>query len=240
MTTAVGGGAARRLMLLGGFEYVCGDTPVRVPPAAQHVLAFLGVHTGRIPRLLVAAALWPGCEDRRAAANLRSILWRLPVPCRDSIETSGGVIALAPDTACDVWEMTDHAGRLVAADGAVAPDDLSVGSLLDDLLPAWYEDWVLAERERLTQLRMHALEALCRHLTAAGRFAEAIDAGLAAVAAEPLRESAHRRLIEAHLAEGNATEAMRQYDQYRKLLAESLGTAPSRELRVLIDGAILK
>jgi DNA-binding SARP family transcriptional activator len=236
--TSVRGAGWRRLVLLGGFEYLCGETPVRVPPVAQHVLAFLGVHDGRVSRLVMAVALWPGSDDRRAAANLRSVLWRLPEPCRDTVVTTNGVIELASDISCDVWEMTEYARWLIGTDSPPAPASLSIGYFLNDLLPAWYEDWVLAERERLTQLRMHALEALSRRLTAAARFAEAIDAGLAAVAAEPLRETAHRRLIEAHLAEGNVTEAVRQYDQYRALLAESLGARPTDELAALIESAI--
>ena len=56
------------------------------------------------------------------------------------------------------------------------------------LLPDWYDDWVAVERERLRELRAHALEALCHRLTAAGRFGEATEAGLAVVRDEPLRE----------------------------------------------------
>ena len=63
------------------------------------------------------------------------------------------------------------------------------------MLPACYDDWVLVQRDRFRQLRLHALEALCERLTASGRYGEAIDAGLAAVCAEPLRESSHRVLI---------------------------------------------
>ena len=55
-------------------------------------------------------------------------------------------------------------------------------------------------------------------LTAARRFGPALEAALAAVAGEPLRESAHRVLIKAHLAEGNVSEAIRQYHFYRTLL----------------------
>ena len=74
-----------------------------------------------------------------------------------------------------------------------------------DLLPDWTEDWVLMERESYHQLRLRALEALCRRLTANGRFGQAVQAGLAAVSGEPLRESARQALIEAHLAEHNAS-----------------------------------
>jgi DNA-binding SARP family transcriptional activator len=108
--------------------------------------------------------------------------------------------------------------------------------LQHDLLPSWYDDWVLFERERLRQLRIHALETLAATLTRKARFAEAIDAALHAICAEPLRESAHRRLIEAHLAEGNVSEAITQYERYRALLDEALGVPPSPGLRALLHG----
>jgi hypothetical protein len=70
-----------------------------------------------------------------------------------------------------------------------------------ELLPGWYDDWVLLEREPLRQRVLHGLEALSRHLVRAGRFAEAVEAAMVAVAVEPLRESAQRALVTAHLAE---------------------------------------
>ena len=96
-----------------------------------------------------------------------------------------------------------------------------------EILPDWYEDWVLIEREHFRQLRLHALEALCVELTAAGRFAEAAEAGLAAVEGEPLRESAHRALIGTYLAEGNPGEAIRQYQFFGRCLQDQLGLEPS-------------
>jgi DNA-binding SARP family transcriptional activator len=57
---------------------------------------------------------------------------------------------------------------------------------------------------------------------------------LAAVSAEPLRESAHRELVEVHLAEGNVAEAVRQYDVYRHMLRRQLGLAPSPVMRRLV------
>jgi DNA-binding SARP family transcriptional activator len=104
-----------------------------------------------------------------------------------------------------------------------------------DILPDWYEeDWVVLHRERYHQLRLHALEAMCDRFTAARRYGEAVEAGLAAVRAEPLRESAHRTLVRAHLAEGNRFEANRQYHNCRRLLHAELGLEPSPGLRELI------
>ena len=51
---------------------------------------------------------------------------------------------------------------------------------------------------------------------------------MAAVAVEPLRESAHRAVMRVHLAEGNRNEALRQYELCRRALAP-VGLMPSAE-----------
>ena len=131
-------------------------------------------------------------------------------------------------------------------EGRQTLDDLSPASFAADLLPSWYDDWVIVERERLRQIRVHALEELSRRLAAGHRYGDAIDAALAAIAADPLRESAHRRLIEAHLAEGNVSEAIRQYADVRWVALEPIGhrtlagaQAPGRPGHALNAAAIL-
>jgi DNA-binding SARP family transcriptional activator len=75
---------------------------------------------------------------------------------------------------------------------------------------------------------------LCEDLASADHYAAAVEAGLACVSAEPLRESAHRALVKVYLAEGNPGEAIRQYKLYRKLVHEELGLEPSDELNRLV------
>lgn len=113
----------------------------------------------------------------------------------------------------------------------------SADLLTDDILPGWDEDWLQLERERHRQLRIHALEALSRRLTAAGRFGAAIDVAYRAIAAEPLRESAWCALIRAHLAEGNRSVASHQLGEYRRLLADELGLDPSEAIEALLTPA---
>lgn len=91
------------------------------------------------------------------------------------------------------------------------------------------------ERERLRQLCLNALEELSATWLGQGRVGLAIDAAFAAVEAESLRESAHRTLVEAHLAAGNCLEAARQYRHYRQLLREALGLEPSEPFRRLVS-----
>ena len=110
------------------------------------------------------------------------------------------------------------------------------GQLEGDLLPDWYDDWLMIERERLRQLRVHALEHLAERAVREGRFGHAIDCSLAAIAADPLRESAHRILIRAYLAEGNSSAGVRQYHEYCRLAHDQLGFGPSPQLSEVVSG----
>jgi DNA-binding SARP family transcriptional activator len=228
------------LHLLGGFELFLKGQQLAVTVASQRLVAFLALHNRLLPRTYVAGVLWPEVPTSRANANLRAGLWRLPAACRRLVDQSAQHLRLTASVKVDPHSAGALAQRLLDHSSRCAETDLGVAARLElsaELLPTWYDDddWVLVERERFHQLRLHALEALCQRLTAAGRFGEAVDAGLAAVVAEPLRESAHRVLIKAHLAEGNYGEANRQYQLCRRLLADELGIQPSPVLRELVS-----
>lgn len=227
-----------RLKLLEGFELRCDDEVVALPTSAQRLVAFLALHERPLRRAYVAGTLWIDTTEKRAAANLRSALWRLTRPGRPLISISPSLVSVAPGVDIDVRDVVSIARWLLKEPdgtempGAVAEPETEL--LSADLLPDWYDEWVIVERERLRHLRLHALEALCRRLTAAGQVVQAIEAGLAAVAAEPLRESAHRALIAAHISEGNRDEALRQYKSYRVVLRRELGIEPSPHMERLV------
>jgi DNA-binding SARP family transcriptional activator len=111
----------------------------------------------------------------------------------------------------------------------------SVDVLSTELLPGWYDDWALVAAEDWRQLRLHALEALVELLVTKRRFGDAVAAALAAVRADPLRESAHGALIRVHLAEGNQTEALAQYRRYENLLQAELRLSPTPHLCQLVE-----
>ena len=99
-----------------------------------------------------------------------------------------------------------------------------------DLLPGWHEEWVLAAHEAFRLLRVQALEAACRTMAAAGQHDLAIQAGSAALAAEPLRESAADALIGAHLAQRNRYQAVQCFRTFAGRLQEELGVGPDPAL----------
>ncbi len=117
-----------------------------------------------------------------------------------------------------------------------------IGQLSSDLLPGWNEEWVLPIQDTFRLLRVQALEAACRTMAISGKHALATQAGQAALAAEPLRESAAAALIDAYLKEFNRDRARQCYKSFAKRLQDELGVAPQPALqaRLAAFGLALK
>jgi DNA-binding SARP family transcriptional activator len=223
---------------MGTLELHGRDGPVALPASSQRLLAFAALRRKPLARGYVAGHLWLDSTEQRAAANLRSALWRLHRAAGDVVWASGRELGLARWVEVDVHHATAAAHQVLAGRGRV-PADLAVTLIAsDDVLPDWYDDWLDTERERFRQIRLHALERLCERLTVERRFGEALQAGLAALRTEPLRESAHRAMIGMHLAEGNLGEAVRQYEACERLLSSQLGVKPARQTSELIDNGM--
>jgi DNA-binding SARP family transcriptional activator len=106
-----------------------------------------------------------------------------------------------------------------------------------ELLPEWYDDWVLVERERFLELRIESLETLCRAQLDAGMPAEAVATGLAALRADSTRETTTRLLIAAQLALGNRAQALAHYRRLEMSLRE-LGLLPSALTMALLPSIV--
>ncbi len=229
---------AFRVTLLDGFALRAGchrSATEDLPHGVQRLLALLSL-SGRPARSAVAGQLWPDVPEEQAHASLRSVLWRLRRTVPGIVEASGGALALAAGVVVDVRELLSWAQRVHEPRAGTQRTTLPDAAVRGDLLPGWYDEWVLLERERLRQARLHALEAVAGRLAAEGRHGEALDAAHLAVRAEPLRESAHRTLVEVHLAEGNVAEAIRAYEVFRALLLDELGVSPTERMTRLVRG----
>ena len=226
-----------RLGLLGGFRLSIEAEEVPLPMNAQRLVCFLALHDQPLLRTFVGGSLWGESSDSHAGGSLRSALWRLKSAPYPLVDLTSDHIVLSPEVAIDLREGRALAHRVLDPsqdlDGIA---EVNEEVLSADLLPDWTDDWVLMERESYHQLRLRALEALCRRLSAKGRFGQAVQAGVAAVSGEPLRESARLALIEAHLAERNVGAALREYEAFRQLLQDELGLEPSEDIRVLVEG----
>jgi DNA-binding SARP family transcriptional activator len=230
------------LRLIGDFEVTrAGTDPIELPSAAQRVVAFLAVNGGSLSRTYVAAKLWLGGSESSANASLRSALWRLR-QCSGSgagmVKTTRTHLRLDPSTRVDLHDQIAIARRLLGCDDEPRACDYNRLLDEDELLPGWYEDWVVLEREHVRQLRLHAIESVARRFLAQQRWGEAVDISLSAIRSDPLRESAHRTLIEAYLGEGNYCDALKAYLRHRSEVQRKLGIPPSPDLERLVKESL--
>lgn len=230
--------AGVRLHLLEGFALERLDSPVAVPVGMQRLLAFLALR-GSAHRCVVAGMLWPEVPEAQALASLRTGIWRMNRTVPGLIRTEGSHLSMATMITVDSREQEGFATRLLRDH---VEDEQWISAGLDslwhgELLPGWYDDWVVFERERLNQLRLHAMERTAALLTRRRELDTALQLALEAVRAEPLRETANAVLMSVYLAEGNVSDAIHQLHVFQDLLARELGLEPSPALRQLVPDA---
>jgi len=152
-----------RLFLFDGFVLHEDEQHVALPPQAQRLIAFVTLRR-TVSRDEVRCALWPDISDDRASARLRTTLWRLREPGRGVLNTTNGQLSLAEDIDVDVRNWMALAVQVIDQPGSVATLDLASLRRCGELLPGWYDDWVLLERERARQLQLHVLEIVADEL----------------------------------------------------------------------------
>jgi DNA-binding SARP family transcriptional activator/pimeloyl-ACP methyl ester carboxylesterase/class 3 adenylate cyclase len=212
------------LRLLGGFRAQHGSgRPLAIRrKKAQALLAYLALHPGAASsRDSLAGLLWSGTTDEHARHNLRQTLFALRQAITpDPFIVEGELVGLRESAVhADVaaFERGVERGTREALREATA---LYRGELLEGFRvdEAPFDDWLAAERHRLERL-------LALELTA-GALEQAVGTGLRLLALDPLRESAHRTLMDAYVRQRRRTAALRQYQRCVEVLQRELGVAP--------------
>jgi DNA-binding SARP family transcriptional activator len=222
------------LFLLDGFRLTVNGRDLQLAPQQERLVACLGVHQW-CSRFVIAEALWPDRTERSALAALRTTVWRVQQHAAGVLAVGPRTVSLQPSVWVDTRMLVSWAQRVIRAYPPLSDAQLKAPALGRELLPGWYDEWLEVERRRLHQLRMHALEVVAQELIERGRPAQALPAALELIAADPLRESAHRLLIRVHIAEGNVAAALDQYELCRALLHAQVGVQPSGALAQLVS-----
>ena len=196
----------------------------------QRFLALITLrrHLQHRPRL--AFELWPDSSERQALTNLRKLVhdFRHSLPdIGEFVQVDNEIVRWIPTgpSEVDVLRFRD----------AIAAGDLELAARLysGDLLPACYDDWVLAERAKL---RAEACRVLVR-LTdeAAGRddHEATIRHAQSIIDMEPTDEAAVRIQMQAHLARGDRGAALRSYHRYAEVLERDLALQPGEAIRAI-------
>jgi predicted ATPase/DNA-binding SARP family transcriptional activator len=224
---------AVQIGVLGPFELRVGGAVVPVAAGERALLARLASSTGRV--VLVERLiddLWEADlpADPRNALQLRVSKLRKILGGAMVRDGAGYRLAL-PDEAVDATSFR----RLVAE------------RRYDDALALWrgipYEDfadraWARAESAALVELRASALEERMSRRLEAGDGASLVPDLVALVAAQPLRERMRAQLMQALHRSGRTADALAAYREYRSLLRDELGLAPSPALRKLEESIL--
>jgi DNA-binding SARP family transcriptional activator len=229
------------LRLLGGFEARLGSGPALGFPTrkAQALLAYLalGPDAGQ-PRDKLTALLWSDSGERQARQSLRQALFNL----RKTLAAAGGagllvegeVVGLAAAPAVEVdarlfeRAVQERSGAAMERAVTLYAGDLLAGLAVNE--PA-FEEWLVAERERLRELARGAVTALLSEQTRAGLLQPAVQTALRLLALDPLDEAGHRSLMRLYARQGRRGAALRQYQVCVDALRRDLGVEPEPETR---------
>jgi DNA-binding SARP family transcriptional activator len=228
-----------RLVVFGGFEArLASGAAVNLPRKARALLGYLALRPGQPhARDKLATLLWGDRGDAQARTSLRQslgVLRRTLVAAAPStLLFEGKNVTLNPE-AVEVDAVTFE--RLVAAETPAALEEavaLYAGDLLEgfDPIAAPFEEWLVAERERLRELALEALAKLLRHQSEARVPERAIQTALRLLALDPLQEPVHRTLMRLYARHGRRANALRQYQVCVEVLQRELGVEPEPETR---------
>ncbi|WP_211879189.1 AfsR/SARP family transcriptional regulator [Pseudarthrobacter albicanus] len=217
---------------------LCRDScTVHVAARQQRLITALAIHGPR-PRSFLVGLLWPENSESRAMESLRVCVHLICKQVPGLLVNGGAVLSLSDLVAVDLHRVRAQIRELgqLGLNGNAA----SYLNLLRDaeLLPGWYDDWVLSEQARLRQERLHAFQIIARESLAQCNYEVALEASEAALELEPLYESAVGLLIQAERQQGNNASALQAFEKYQIKLKEDVGIAPSEAIRRLIaDGS---
>lgn len=241
-TAGNGGKAVLEVVLLGAPRVRrTSGAPLPLAPAATSLLAFLALNDGHArSREALTAAFCADVPEDAARRRLNTTVWRLRKVLGDGyVTTTGNGVGIDGE---DVWVDAVEFEHRVAPALQTPPermDDGDVKALADavtlytgDLMEGTYDEWVLRERDRLSDVHLTALARLV--LWYERRDAEAtLHYARLILDRDPLREDVHRAAMRAYADLGRRQEAIAQYDACAALLRDELDLTPLPETTAL-------
>jgi len=227
-----------RIGVLGPMELRDGETGLPVPPPMPRaLLGMLALRPGSPVAVdEIIDGLWGDAPPESArnivqvyVSSLRRMLGR------DVIGSGPGGYGLDAAVRVDAAEFEHElrAGLRAAGDPAVAADTLgrTLGLWRGEPLADVAAPFAEAQRTRLTELRLSAVEAWADAGLACGRQDELVPELEAWVARYPLRELLWAQLITALDRGGRQADALATYHRVRAVLRDELGADPGEQVQ---------
>jgi predicted ATPase/DNA-binding SARP family transcriptional activator len=230
-----------KIFLLGQFKLQANNLPIELPSRpAQSLLAYLALNAGVTHRReKLASLLWPDTIETNARSYLRQALWRIrktlesgDLNWQDILQISD--ISVAFDNQSNYWLDTEQLLK------SVAPQSLDkiveiVQYYRGELLPGFYDEWVLPERDRLEAAYHQKMNQLLDGLIQSGKWHEALKWGEDWIRLGHSPEPAFRALMMAYTGLGDQSMVSATYKRCGDSLDRELGLDPSTETRQLFE-----
>ena len=224
--------------LLGKFDVSRAGRPIGITSRpAQSLFAYLILSAGTAHRReKLAGMLWPDSLEETARDNLRHALWRV----RKALESASSAnclqandLTLAFNGSADYW--LDAAELAKVSENASADELRSVLSEYQgELLPGFYDEWVVLEREHLNSIFEHHMARLMSLLQDERRWLDILDWAERWIKLGQKPEPAYRALMTAHAAKGDMSKVAATYARCVKSLKE-FGMEPSEQTKELYE-----
>ncbi len=211
--------------LLGQFNVQHDGEPIEIRSRpARILLAYLVLTRGtHHPRERLAGLLWPNSIESNARKNLRQALWQLRNAIGDThllVDASSIALNSTYDLWLDISLLEDTADQDL---------ETAVSVYEGELLPGFYEDWILLERDRLDAAYARKMQRLLTQFLQEERWTEVLGWSERWIAKGHVPESAYRALMMAHAATGELPNVELVYQRCVEALRQEVNVEPSEE-----------
>ena len=221
--------------LIGTFAIQCDGKPVTISSrVAQSLFAYLILTAGTLHRReKLAGIFWPDEAEKKARAYLRNELWRIrkALPNTSKVEyLLANDLTIAFDQSSAYWLDVAALKNVSAA----SIDELinALSTYQGELLPGFYEDWIVLEREHLRMLYEQKMARLLELLESEKRWHEILEWAERWISLEQGPEGAYRALMVAYDALGDRAKVASTYQRCVRALRE-LELEPSEQTRAI-------
>lgn len=210
------------------------------------LLWYLAANAGHtVRRECVADRFWQNSTGARQRSTLNSAVWRigkklpkhpgLRIAATDttlcmtidhSVPVDTRELCAAVRDACEPKGMTPQAASRLEA--ALAATEAPFMDGLD-------ADWALAERERISNIRIRGMIALLHWHGSNRHYEDALEIGRSLLHQDPFREAVQIDMMWLYVLNGQRAQAIRQYEAFAKFLRRELSIEPMRETRALYE-----
>ena len=229
-SSSVKGSVEIRIHLFGRFRVERGSETIQLSTRkTESLFAYLVLHPESHAREKLAAFFWGDSPDTGARNSLRNALALLNKNLgHDLFVVDRQHVQINPEYPVwvDVLEFEAQASRFLT-DPDSDPDPVTLGLYKNDLLTDFYDDWVFPHREHYRSLHLETLLQLTQHMRSLSEYDKAIEYAHKALTFDRVNERAHQHLMVCHMALGDRSTALRQYEDCRRALEEELGVEPS-------------